>query len=105
MPKDSDIVQTFVDGRWGIYEYSRHPQWYISEDMAHIACIPRSPSPPETPDILFARLDAKDHWKEDPTVVVHGLGMIQDTVRKDLGDAAATVIKRTESLLDMPASK
>ena len=65
MPKVVDVIQTYVDGRWGIHEYSRHPQWYI-EEVTHIACIPGRLSPPEVPDILFKSLDGDTHWEETP---------------------------------------
>ena len=100
MPKDSDIIQTYVDGRWGIREYSRHPQWYI-EELTHIACIPRSSSPPDVPEILFATLECDKDWEEDPSVVVHGLGLIRDSLRLELADAADAAIRRTETLQNL----
>ncbi|KAI1788224.1 hypothetical protein LXA43DRAFT_974933 [Ganoderma leucocontextum] len=99
MPRDVNMIQTYVDGRWGVHEYSRHPQWYIDE-MTHVACIPRSASPPDIPDILFTSLDTDKHWEEHTSVAVHGLGLIQASVRKDLAEAAATAIRRTETIVN-----
>ncbi|KAI1795368.1 hypothetical protein LXA43DRAFT_1091016 [Ganoderma leucocontextum] len=97
MPRDVNMIQTYVDGRWGVHEYSRHPQWYI-EEMTHVACIPWSASPPDIPDILFTSLDTDKHWEEDASVAVRGLGQIRALVRKDLAEAAATAIRRTETI-------
>ncbi|KAI1783819.1 hypothetical protein LXA43DRAFT_1102080 [Ganoderma leucocontextum] len=99
MPRDVNVVQTYVDGRWGVREYSRHPQWYI-EEMTHVACIPRSASPPHVPDILFISLEADKHWEEDASVAVHGLGLMRASVRKDLADAAATAIRQTQTVVN-----
>ncbi|KAI1782667.1 hypothetical protein LXA43DRAFT_905092 [Ganoderma leucocontextum] len=97
MPKDVNIIRTYVDGRWGVNEYSRHPQWSI-EEMTHVACIPRSASPPDIPDILFTCLQVDKHWEEEPSVAVQGLGLIRSSIRKDLADGAATAIRRTEEI-------
>ncbi|KAI1785016.1 hypothetical protein LXA43DRAFT_900642 [Ganoderma leucocontextum] len=97
MPRDLNIIQTYVDGRWGVHEYSRHPQWYI-EEMTHVACIPRTASP-EVPEILFAALDADKDWQEDASVAVRGLGLMRSSVRQDLAEAAATAIRRTETMV------
>ena len=97
MPKVVDVIQTYVDGRWGIHEYSRHPQWYL-EDLTHIACIPRRPSPPEVPDILFQSLDGDSDWEEAPSVAVHGLGLMKDAIRGELVEAATSAIRQTADL-------
>ena len=97
LPKDADIINTYVDGRWGVHEYSRHPQWYL-EDMTHIACIPRNPSPTTAPDVLFLTLQGNDHWHEDLSVAVNGLGCISPDIRSQLQTAANTVIDSTAAL-------
>ena len=94
MPKDVEVIQTYINGWWGEHEYSRHPQWY-KEEMTHIACIPRGPSQPEVPDILFAPLRMDQHWAEDLSVVVRGFSLIIESVRKELSVAAAITIKHT----------
>ena len=63
-----------------------------------MACIPRCASPPDVPDVLFNTLDCDKDWEEDPSVVVHGLGLIRDSLRRDLTAAAASAIRMTETM-------
>ena len=96
-PRDVDIVHTYSDGRWGVHEYSRHPQIYHAE-MTHVACIPRSPSPPDIPDILYTTLRAAEHWIEDAGMAVRGLGLIRDEVRQQLRAAADSALAWADSM-------
>ncbi|KAI1782276.1 hypothetical protein LXA43DRAFT_1104422 [Ganoderma leucocontextum] len=96
-PRDVDIVHTYIDGRWGVHEYSRHPQIYI-EEMTHLACIPHSACPPDIPDILYTSLQAAEHWAEDAGIAVHGLGLIREEVRDQLREAAASALAWVESM-------
>ncbi|PIL28190.1 hypothetical protein GSI_09727 [Ganoderma sinense ZZ0214-1] len=98
-PRDVDVIHTFSDGRWGVHEYSRHPQIYI-EQMTHLACIPRTASLPDIPDILFTTLRAVDHWAEDAGIAVHGLGLICEEVRDQLRLAAESALAWVDSLDD-----
>ncbi|KAI1782324.1 hypothetical protein LXA43DRAFT_1104268 [Ganoderma leucocontextum] len=96
-PRDVDIVHTYTDGRWGVHEYSRHPQLYI-EEMTHLACIPRSSCPPDIPDILYVTLTAEEHWAEDAGIAVRGLGLIRGEVRDQLREAAASALAWVDSM-------
>ena len=64
----------------------------------HIACIPRSLSPPSIPLILFVTLQADEHWEEDGSIAVHSLGCIWPQFRTDLQCAAEAAIDSTTVL-------
>ncbi|KAI0352244.1 hypothetical protein OH77DRAFT_1428792 [Trametes cingulata] len=84
-PVERGIVKLYVDGRWGLREYSRWPQVLV-DNMVHVACIPREPSS-VAPEILWHHLTSAD-WEEDSLTGVPGYGFIKESIRTKLVRAA-----------------
>ena len=100
-PVERQIVTTYTDGRWGVREYSRWPQ-VLLEHMWHVACIPRRPSPPHIPDVLWEDLSVHKHWRVDPALGVPGLGFVLSEIREKLVEAARRATERFNQVLDGP---
>ena len=96
-PVFREVITTCQDGRWGVHEYSRWPQPYV-EGMLHIACIPRQPSLPHLPRVVFRSLYAIKDWEERAEVMVTGLGFVVESTRRELSDAAASAIERSDAM-------
>ncbi|RDX41363.1 hypothetical protein OH76DRAFT_1364689, partial [Lentinus brumalis] len=101
-PVEREVIHTFRDGRWGLHEYSRWPQAHV-EGMLHVACIPRRPSPPDVPSVLWATLLPESHWEEDPDIAVSGFGYIKRDTRDELEAAAEAAIRGYESIPEVQA--
>ncbi|KAI0654517.1 hypothetical protein C8Q70DRAFT_1058441 [Cubamyces menziesii] len=100
-PVERQVVPTYTDGRWGLHEYSRCPQVLLS-DVWHVACIPRRPSPPELPTVLWENLSVHTHWRIDPRTGVAGLGFILPDVQEDLLEAVRMTRLRLTEVVDGP---
>lgn len=94
-PVERILIQTFSDGRWGVHEYSRHPQMLLRE-MMHVACIPRQDDGDISRAILWANLHPTTHWKEDLETGVKGLGYLDKDTRSALTTVADMVSAKTE---------
>ncbi|KAH9912987.1 uncharacterized protein BXZ73DRAFT_55771 [Epithele typhae] len=101
-PVERAIIRTYTDGLWGELEYSRWPQPMI-RNMWHIACIP-SPlrPPPDSPPVLWTTLAPSQHWREDPSVGVPGLGFLEHGLRQQLREAACFAFTRYQSIVGVP---
>ncbi|KAH9936722.1 uncharacterized protein BXZ73DRAFT_89287 [Epithele typhae] len=91
-PVERAIIRTYTDGLWGELEYSRWPQPMI-RNMWHIACIPSPLRPPP---------DSPPHWREDPSVGVPGLGLLEHGLRQQLREAACFAFTRYQSIVGVP---
>ncbi|KAJ8462149.1 hypothetical protein ONZ51_g11086 [Trametes cubensis] len=100
-PVERQVVPTYSDGRWGLHEYSRCPQVLLS-DVWHVACIPRCPSPPELPTVLWENLSVHTHWRIDPRTGVAGLGFILPDVQEDLLEAVRMTRLRLTEVVEGP---
>ncbi|KAI0640392.1 hypothetical protein C8Q79DRAFT_921524, partial [Trametes meyenii] len=85
-PIERGIIETYMDGRWGLREYSRWPQVLVP-DLMHIPCIPRRPVRHAAP-ILFETISPTTSWTEDSLTGVRGLGFLSQRIRHELARAA-----------------
>ncbi|KAI0356811.1 hypothetical protein OH77DRAFT_1476993 [Trametes cingulata] len=100
-PVERRVIDTYIDGRWGLREYSRWPQVLVPE-MMHVACIPREPLPPLVPEILWHPLSPTADWQEDAETGVKTLGYIVSERRDALKEAADLIKLRLEDVRDGP---
>ena len=96
-PVETEVIHTHTDGLWGIHEYSRLPQ-RLAPGRWHVACIPKTPSPPELPHVLWMGLRPEQDWREDLGIGFNGLGYIVDETRRPLTAAAEIAIRRFEGI-------
>lgn len=88
-PIGRQYLRSYEDGRWGLHEHSRWPQ-FARKGFYHLACIPRYPSG-RWHKILFETLLPQSHFRDSPRAGVPGYGYLKVSVLKDLRSAIAAI--------------
>lgn len=99
-PRETQVIETYSDGRWGIYEYSTAPQ-DLCRGRWHLACIPLQS--PEYPEVLWHSLDPAKDWMPYLCLDFTGMGYIRSQLRDDLTSAARAIIRDWETTMQVPA--
>lgn len=94
-PRETTVIETFMDGHWGIHEYSLHPQ-DLCRGWWHLACIPMQHAVPSI--VLAEVLDRNADWEPEGGLGFDGLGNITLERQVDLMVAAKDTISACEKL-------
>ncbi len=86
-------ITTYMDGRWGLHEYSRWPQAF-SRELWYIHCIPAHPRPLGPGPVCFRTLQRSD-WRADDCGITN-VGFLEIILQVELLSEARIAISQYE---------